>query len=79
MTVGETLRLVGSALGAVGGLLVFVEFFQTPGYVVYDRGRDDYKIEISPDEMREHTWAGRAGGLLVGAGFALLFVGTLVG
>jgi hypothetical protein len=79
MTVGESLRLAGSALGAVGGLLVFVEFFQTPSYVNYNRGWDDYRVEISPDEIREHTWIGRAGGLLVGVGFALLFVGTLVG
>ncbi|MEF8818308.1 MAG: hypothetical protein V5A31_04040 [Haloferacaceae archaeon] len=78
MTVGETLRLAGSALGALGGLLVFVEFFQTPNYVTYNREWDDYEIEMSPREVREYTWAGRAGGLLVGVGFALLFVGTLV-
>lgn len=79
MTVGEILRLVGSALGAVGGLLVFVEFFQTPNYVSYNREWDDYEIEMSPREVEQYTWIGRAGGLLVGVGFALLFVGTLVG
>lgn len=78
MTVGEILRLAGSALGALGGLLVFIEFFQTPNYVTYNREWDDYEIEMSPREVREHTWAGRAGGLLLGVGFALLFVGTLV-
>lgn len=79
MTVGEVLRLAGSALGAVGGLLVFVEFFQTPNYVTYNREWDDYEIEMSPREVEQYTWIGRAGGLLIGAGFALLFVGTLVG
>jgi hypothetical protein len=79
MTVGEILRLAGSALGALGGLLVFVEFFQTPNYVTYNREWDDYEIEMSPREVEQYTWAGRAGGLLVGVGFALLFVGTLVG
>jgi len=78
VAVGEGLRLVGSALGALGGLLVFVEFFQTPNYVRYNREFDDYEVEMSPREVREHTWLGRAGGLLVGVGFALLFVGTLV-
>jgi hypothetical protein len=78
VAVGEALRLAGSALGAVGGLLVFVEFFQTPNYVNYNREFDDYEVEMSPREVREHTWLGRAGGLLVGVGFALLFVGTLV-
>ncbi|MFB6168536.1 MAG: hypothetical protein ABEJ43_06785 [Haloferacaceae archaeon] len=79
MTVGEILRLAGSALGAVGGLLVFVEFFQTPNYVNYNREWDDYEIEMSPRDVQEHTWGGRVGGLLLGVGFTLLFVGTLVG
>jgi hypothetical protein len=79
MTVGEILRLAGSALGAVGGLLVFIEFFQTPNYVSYNREWDDYEIEMSPREVEQYTWIGRVGGLLVGVGFALLFVGTLVG
>jgi hypothetical protein len=79
MTVGEILRLAGSALGALGGLLVFIEFFQTPNYVSYNREWDDYEIEMSPREVEQYTWIGRAGGLLVGVGFALLFVGTLVG
>jgi hypothetical protein len=78
VAVGQSLQLVGSALGALGGLLVFVEFFQTPNYVNYNREWDDYEIEMSPRDVREHSWVGRVGGLLLGVGFALLFVGMLV-
>jgi hypothetical protein len=77
ITVGEGLRLAGSALGALGGLLVFVEFFQTPSYIDYNPDFDDYDLDMAPQEVQEHTWIGRAGGLLLGVGFALLFVGTL--
>jgi hypothetical protein len=77
VTVGESLRLAGSALGALGGLLVFVEFFQTPSYIDYNPDFDDYDLDMAPQEVQEHTWVGRTGGLLLGVGFALLFVGTL--
>lgn len=78
VTIAEGVRLAGSFLGAVGGLLLFVELFQTPSYVEYNRDFDDYDLDMAPQEVREHTWLGRTGGLLVGVGFALLFVGTLV-
>lgn len=78
VTLAEGLRLAGAALGTVGGLLVFVEFMQYPSYVEYRADFDSYDINIAPDELREHTRLGRAGGLLVGAGFALLFLGELL-
>ena len=78
VAVGQTLRLLGSALGAVGGLLVFVEFFQTPSYIGYNRDYDDYELDMAPQEVQEHSWIGRTGGLFLGVGCALLFVGTLV-
>ncbi|MFB6305267.1 MAG: hypothetical protein ABEH47_08875 [Haloferacaceae archaeon] len=79
VAVGEALRLAGTALGALGGALLFVEFFQRPSYVEYDPQFDNYEITIGPSEVREHTWAGRIGGFCVALGFALLFVATLVG
>lgn len=79
VAVGEALRLAGTALGAVGGALLFIEFFQRPSYVEYDPEFDNYEIVIGPSEVREHTWAGRIGGFCVATGFALLFVATLVG
>jgi hypothetical protein len=74
-----TLRLVGSALGALGGVLLFLEFFQAPNYVEYDREVDTWTVHYSPEYVDEYTWAGRAGALCVAAGFALQFVATLVG
>lgn len=73
-----TVRLAGAALGAVGGALVALEFFQQPSYVRYEPEFDSYDIDIAPEELTEHTWLGRAGGLLVAAGFALMFVGELL-
>lgn len=78
VTFAEGLRLAGAALGAVGGLLVFIEFMQHPSYVEYRAEFDSYDIDITPDELREHTRIGRVGGLLVGAGFTLLFLGELL-
>lgn len=77
VAVAETLRLVGTAIGALGGVLLFVEFFQRPNYIEYNPEFDDYGIDIAPSEVREHTWAGRIGGFCVAVGFALLFVATL--
>ncbi|MFC7136880.1 hypothetical protein [Halobaculum litoreum] len=71
-------RLVGAALGAVGGALIALEFFQVPSYVSYQEEWDSYDIDIAPAEVTEHTALGRAGGLLVALGFALLFVGELL-
>ncbi|MFB6161009.1 MAG: hypothetical protein ABEJ61_07510 [Haloferacaceae archaeon] len=79
VALGEALRLGGSALGTVGGVLLFVEFFQWPSYVEYDRGRDTWTLHVNPDDAEEYTWVGRAGALCVAAGFALLFVATFLG
>lgn len=79
MQVVDYLQLAGYALGALGGALLFVEFFQLPSYVDYDEEFQTYSLEISPQELREHTWLGRVGGLFVALGFAALFVAALVG
>lgn len=78
MQLPELLRVAGAALGAVGGALLFAEFFQLPTYVTYDEQFEGYELDLSPGTVREHTWLGRAGGLCVSLGFALLFVGELV-
>jgi hypothetical protein len=78
VTLAETVRLVGAALGAVGGALVALEFFQQPSYVRYDPEYDSWDVDIAPADVTEHTWLGRAGGLLLSAGFSLLFVGELL-
>lgn len=78
VTLAETVRLLGAALGAVGGALVALEFFQQPSYVRYDPEYDSWDVDIAPADVTEHTWLGRAGGLLLSAGFSLLFVGELL-
>lgn len=78
VAVANTLRLAGSALGALGGVLVFVEFFQMPSYVEYNEEFEDYHIDTAQQEIREHTWAGRIGGLCLSLGFTLLFVATFL-
>lgn len=75
----ELLRLAGTALGSVGGVLVFLEFFQTPSYVEFDEDLESYRLQTSPMEVREHTWLGRIGGLALAVGFLLLFVATFLG
>ncbi|WP_224269542.1 hypothetical protein [Haloprofundus salinisoli] len=72
------LELAGYALGALGGALVFMEFFQEPTYVEYDPDFNGYTIDISPQEVREHTWLGRVGGFSIALGFALLFLSTFL-
>ena len=79
MALAETLRLVAYALGAVGGGLVFVEFFQMPSYVEFDPEFERYDVDLHPAEVTEHTWSGRVGGLLIALAFALLFLAALVG
>ncbi|UIO98623.1 hypothetical protein Hbl1158_08640 [Halobaculum sp. CBA1158] len=78
VALGAGVRLAGAALGAVGGALIAVEFFQVPSYVSYQEEWDSYDVDIAPNEVKEHTILGRAGGLLVSLGFALLFVGELL-
>jgi len=72
------LRLAGSALGAVGGVLLFLELFQMPSYVEYEPDFGEYNVDIAPGDVTEHTWLGRAGALLVALAFALQFFATLV-
>jgi hypothetical protein len=72
------LRLAAGAMGALGGVLVFLEFFQVPSYVEYEPEFDEYNVDIAPADIREHTWIGRAGGILVAVAFALQFFATLV-
>ncbi|SDZ84751.1 hypothetical protein SAMN04488065_0750 [Haloplanus vescus] len=79
VAVANTLRLLGTALGTLGGALVFVEFFQYPSYVQYSPEFQDYRLDASDAGIREHTWLGRIGGLCVSLGFALLFVATFLG
>lgn len=79
VAVANALRLLGSALGALGGALVFVEFFQMPNYVEYNAEFQDYRIDTNRTDVQEHTWIGRIGGFCIALGFSLLFVATLVG
>ncbi|MEF8831323.1 MAG: hypothetical protein V5A23_07295 [Halobacteriales archaeon] len=72
------LRLAAGALGAVGGVLLFLEFFQMPSYVEYDPDFGEYNVDISPSDVTQHTWFGRAGALLLAVAFALEFFATLV-
>ncbi|MFB6131705.1 MAG: hypothetical protein ABEJ28_12905 [Salinigranum sp.] len=78
MNIAELLRLAGFALGALGGVLVFIEFFQVPSYVEYDDSIQSYSLDLAPSEVREHTWIGQVGGFAVALGFALLFVAELL-
>jgi len=78
VALAEGIRLTGAALGAVGGALIALEFFQMPSYVSYQEEWNSYDIDIAPDEVTEHTNLGRVGGLLVSLGFALLFLGELL-
>lgn len=76
---GGTLTIVGSGLGVLGGILLFLEFFQVPSYVSYGSDFNHYNLDISPAEVDEYTWVGRTGALLVALAFALQFVSGLVG
>jgi hypothetical protein len=73
-----TLRLAGTALGAVGAVLLFLEFFQIPSYVEYDPDFGSYSFNLSPDDVRENTWFGRAGALLLALAFSLQFLAALL-
>ena len=78
VTLRHALSLASAALGALGGLLLFVEFFQLPSYVTYQPSYGSYNLAISPQEAREYSWAGRIGALLLALAFALLFVDALL-
>lgn len=70
--------LAGYALGTLGGVLVFVEFFQLPSYVEFVENFGHYQVTMSPQDAREYTWAGRIGALLLALAFALQFVAALL-
>ncbi|GAA0199015.1 hypothetical protein ACFFQF_15720 [Haladaptatus pallidirubidus] len=72
------LELAGHALGALGAVLIFFEFFQLPDYIEYDSEYNDYTIDISPMEVREYTSVGRIGAFVMAVGFALQFLATLL-
>lgn len=72
------LSLAGYAAGALGGVLVFVELFQTPNYVEYDPDFNSYNVDIAPTEVYQYTWMGRAGAILIAFAFALEFLATLL-
>ncbi|MGM0371404.1 MAG: hypothetical protein ACQEQJ_02730, partial [Halobacteriota archaeon] len=75
MAIATQLHLAGSALGVVGAMLLFVEFFQLPSYVRFDRDFESYSVEISPNDADEYTFFGRAGAILIAVAFALQLTG----
>ncbi len=79
VAVDQILRLGGFALGAVGSVLLFLEFFQMPSYVTYDRDFNNYNVDMSPNEVDEFTWVGRIGAFALAVAFAALFFATLLG
>lgn len=72
------LELAGYALGALGAVLVFFEFFQVPNYIEYDPDYNDYTLDISPMEVRQYTWIGRVGAFCLALAFALEFFATFL-
>ncbi|AOW80418.1 hypothetical protein HTSR_1240 [Halodesulfurarchaeum formicicum] len=78
MAIATQLYLAGSALGVVGAMLLFVEFFQLPSYVRFDRDFESYSVEISPNDADEYTFFGRAGAILIAIAFALQLTGTFL-
>ena len=74
-----TIELAGYALGAFGAGLIFMEFFQQPNYIQYNKEFNDYTVELSPNEVVEHTWIGRIGAFLIAVAFALEFFAVLLG
>lgn len=77
-TAAVVVSTVGYAMGALGGVLLFVELFQLPSYVSYRENLGSYNLSVSPTDAREYTWAGRVGALLVALAFALQFVATFL-
>lgn len=78
VAVTEALRLAAGALGTFGGVLLFVEFFQVPDYIEYNTSIGSYSFNLSPDDVKEYTWFGRAGALLVALAFALQFLAAFL-
>ena len=77
-TAAVVVSLAGYALGALGGVLVFAEFFMLPSYITYEESYGSYNVSMSPQDAREYTWAGRIGALLVALAFALQFVASFL-
>ena len=76
--IATLVSLAGYASGTLGAMLLFVEFFQLPNYVTYDQEWDNWQLEVSPAEVKQHTIIGPLGALLVALAFALQFVATLL-
>jgi hypothetical protein len=70
--------LAGNAIGTVGGVLLFVEFFQLPSYISYEKEWDNWNVQVSPNEVQQYTAAGRIGAVMIAIAFALQFVATLL-
>lgn len=79
MAIATQLSLAGSAIGVLGAMLLFVEFFQLPSYVRFDTDFESYSVEISPNDAREYTLFGRAGAVLIGVAFAFQLMATFLG
>jgi hypothetical protein len=71
--VAVALELAGYALGSLGAILLFFEFFQMPSYVEYEPEFNDYTVDISPSDATEYTLSGRVGAFLLAVAFALEF------
>lgn len=78
VAVVPVLRLGGFALGAVGSALLFLEFFQMPSYVSYDRNFNNYDVDMAPMEVDEYTWVGRVGAFLLALAFSAEFFAVLL-
>jgi hypothetical protein len=76
--VTAALRLAAGAFGTVGGVLLFVEFFQIPSYITYTQNIGSHSFDLSPDDVQEYTWFGRAGALLLALAFALQFLAAFL-
>ncbi|WP_050048376.1 hypothetical protein [Halanaeroarchaeum sulfurireducens] len=72
-------QLAGAAIGAVGAILLFIEFFQVPSYVSYDTEFESYNLQISPADAQEYTWFGRLGALALALAFTLQTVAVFLG
>ncbi len=79
MALATQLSIAGSALGVLGAMLLFVEFFQLPSYVRFDKDFESYSVQISPKDATEYTLFGRTGAILIGLAFALQLTATFVG
>lgn len=76
--VATFVSLAGYALGTIGGVLLFVEFFQLPNYVEYQAEWDSWHLQVSPTEVQQYSAAGRVGAVLIAVAFALQFVAKLL-